>query len=65
MEQFFDILLELIKNVGFPIVVALICFWYINKKDIEHKEEVNKLAEAIQNNTRVMEKFLAKLGDER
>lgn len=55
----------LITTVGFPIAMCLLFAWYIYKrdekdsvKDLEHKEEVNKLSEAITNNTVVMEKIL-------
>lgn len=55
----------LITTVGFPIAMCLLFAWYIykrdemdNAKDLEHKEEVDKLSEAITNNTFVMEKLL-------
>lgn len=55
----------LITTVGFPIAMCLLFAWYIYKrdekdsnKDIEHKQEVDKLSEAITNNTIVMEKIL-------
>lgn len=55
----------LITTVGFPIAMCLLFAWYIYKrdekdsaKDLEHKEEVDKLSEAIRNNTIVMEKLL-------
>ena len=36
-------------------------FWYINKRDDIHKEEINKLSEAVNNNTLVMQKLLDRL----
>lgn len=51
----------LISTVGFPIVVCLICFWYINKQQEQHKEETDKLAEALNNNTLVMQKLVDRL----
>ena len=55
----------LITTVGFPIAMCLLFAWYIYKrderdstKDLEHKNEVDKLSEAITNNTIVMEKIL-------
>lgn len=53
---------NLVTQVGFPIAVCLICFWHIKKLTEEHKEEVNKLSEALNNNTIVMQKILTKLG---
>lgn len=54
----------LITSVGFPIVVCLICFWYIKTMTESHKDEVKKLAEAIQNNTLVMQQLVDKMGGE-
>ena len=55
----------LITTVGFPIAMCLLFAWYIYKrderdsaKDLDHKEEMDKLSEAITNNTVVIEKLL-------
>lgn len=52
---------NIITNVGFPIAVCLICFWYINKMQEQHKAETDKLAEALNNNTLVMQKLINNL----
>lgn len=52
---------QLIGSVGFPIAACLICFWYINKQEERHKEEMNKLSEAINNNTKVMQELTIKM----
>ena len=52
---------SIITNVGFPIAVCLICFWYINKMQEQHKAETDKLAEALNNNTIVMQKLINNL----
>lgn len=52
---------SIITNVGFPIAVCLICFWYINKMQEQHKTETDKLAEALNNNTLVMQKLINNL----
>lgn len=57
-----DIILNAITTVGFPIVMCGILLWYTYKSQKNHKEEVTQLAEAIQNNTVVMEKILTKIG---
>ena len=59
----FNTVTQFIGSLGFPIAVCLICFWYINKREESHKDEVTKLAEAINNNTLVMQKLVARLGD--
>lgn len=57
-----DTVLNAITTVGFPIVMCGILLWYIYKSQKNHKEEVTRLTEAIQNNTVVMEKILTKIG---
>ena len=59
----FNTVTQFISTLGFPIAVCLICFWYINKREEQHKEEVNKLSEAVHNNTLVMQKLVDRLGD--
>lgn len=51
----------IISTVGFPICVCLLCFWYINKMQEQHKAETDKLAEALNNNTLVMQKLIDNL----
>lgn len=52
----------MITTVGFPIVCCGACFWYINKTGEQHKAEMDKMSEAINNNTNVMTKLIDKLG---
>lgn len=58
----FSSVAQIISTLGFPIAVCLICFWYINKREEQHREEVNKLSEAVHNNTLVMQKLVDRLG---
>lgn len=51
----------IVTTVGFPIAVCLILFWYINKIQEQHKAETDKLAEALNNNTLVMQELVGKL----
>ena len=53
---------QIIGSLGFPVAVCLICFWYINKQEEEHKGEVSKLTDAINNNTLIMQRLCDKLG---
>ena len=53
--------LQAISTVGFPIVVCLLCFWYIKQSSDTHKQEIDKLSEAVQNNTLVIQKLTDKL----
>lgn len=56
-----SIVLQAISTVGFPIVVAAAMFWKMNKQDEDHKQEMNKITEAINNNTIALTKLLDKL----
>lgn len=47
----FNSVLQAITTVGFPIVMCLILMWYINKTEERHKDETEKLTEALNNNT--------------
>lgn len=62
----------LIQTVGFPIVMCGLMAWYVkyisdkNREQITvereaHKEEMSEVIKAINNNTIVIEKLIAKL----
>lgn len=59
-----DVISNLISNLGFPVACVVAMFWMWNKERESHKEESDKWIEAINNNTRVMEKVLAKFDKE-
>lgn len=52
-----------ISTVGFPIVMCGALFWKMDKQDKEHKEEINKSTEAINNNTVALQKLMQMLSD--
>ena len=58
-------IIQLISNLGFPIVCCCALFWKMNKQDENHKEEIGTLTSALNNNTIVLEKVCAKLGDDK
>lgn len=58
MEQ---TVISAISSLGFPIVCCLIVLYMYWKSDQTHKAEVDKLSEAVHNNTIVMEKILERL----
>lgn len=47
-------IVNIISNVGFPIAVCLVMFYYMNKQSEKHKEEIDKLSETLQGNTKVL-----------
>lgn len=55
-------ILSIIQSFGFPIAVCVICFWYINKMNDEHKNEVSSLTDAIHEMRVVLQQLMDKLG---
>ena len=64
---------QLIGSLGFPIVCTIVCFWYIwkngesqrkmiQKMQDSHKDEIEKLRQTIDNNTRVMLQIYERVG---
>lgn len=53
-----------ISTLGFPIGMCLIMCYYINKINDAHKEETDKLSDALNNNTVVLQKLCDKLDSE-
>lgn len=45
----------LVSNVGFPIACVCILFWFQWQERKTHREETERFAEAIENNTVVMQ----------
>ena len=51
-------ILDIISNVGFPIFVCIVLLYQGKKEEDKHEEEVNKLSEALNNNTLVLQKLV-------
>ena len=51
---------QLIGSLGFPIVACGALAWFIYQQNKSHKEEMDKMSEAINNNTLVLNKLLIK-----
>ena len=51
-----------IQAVGFPIAACVALYLHMIHQDADHKDEVNQLREAINNNTAVMQRLIDKLG---
>lgn len=47
-------IVTLISNLGFPIVVCIALFYYMNKQNERHNSETDKLSETVQQNTQVL-----------
>ena len=57
-------LIQLVGSLGFPIVACGALFWRMVKSNEQHKEEMNKMSEAINNNTNAIVKLTEKLDKE-
>lgn len=62
-------IMQMVNSLGFPIIMCGFFAWYLVKRDAkdterdnQHREEVEKLSEAINNNTLVMQQIIDKLG---
>lgn len=59
-----NVLIQLIGSLGFPIVACGALFWRVVKSDELHKEEMNKMSEALNNNTSALVKLTERLDKE-
>lgn len=57
-------LIQLVGSLGFPIVACVALFWRMVKSDEQHKEEMNKISEALNNNTSALVKLTERLDKE-
>lgn len=57
-----SVITQLIGSLGFPIVACAALFYENYKQSERHAEETEKLTDAINNNTIVLQKLVDKLG---
>lgn len=57
-----DSWVQVIQTLGFPIAVAIAMFWQNTKLQEQHKEEMNKITEALNNNTIALTELKDKIG---
>lgn len=58
----FNAILQAISTVGFPIACCIYLIYSNNKSNEQHTEQVEKLRQTIDNNTKVMIKICSKMG---
>lgn len=56
-----DALIQLISSVGFPIAMCVYTMYTCQKMSEQHREEVSKLSETINNNTQAINDLTLKL----
>lgn len=66
----YTVLADIVSNYGFPIAVAVAMFWYVNKQDERHREEMGEMRKTLEENTSVLSGlkdiisvFITKMGD--
>lgn len=57
-------MIQLVGSLGFPIVACGALFWRMVKSDEQHKEEMNKMSEVLNNNTTALVSLTKKLEKE-
>lgn len=57
----YNIILQAVGSLGFPIVACTAMFWKVNEQDKTHKEQMDKLSEAVANNTKAIIALTEKL----
>lgn len=57
-------IIQLVGSLGFPIVMCGALFWRMVKSDEQHKAEMDKLSEALNNNTIALTKLSENLDKE-
>ena len=57
-------IITIISNVGFPIACCIFLYMHMNKQTELHHQEINILAEAINNNTSAVNELRARLKHE-
>ena len=49
-----DVITQAIGTIGFPIVMTLIMFYFLNKEQETHKAEMNELKDVIAGNNEIL-----------
>lgn len=57
-------IIQIVGSLGFPVVMCGALFWRQVKSDEQHKEEMDKVSEALNNNTQAIIKLSDKLDKE-
>lgn len=54
-------LTQLIGSLGFPIAMCIYLLWHQSKADENHKSEMDKITEALNNNTLALTKLAERM----
>ena len=53
----YNVVIDAISTLGFPIIVAAALFWYITKKDEQHHNEMKCMKESLDKNTSLLDEL--------
>ena len=54
-------IVTVVSQVGFPIAMCLVMAWYVKYTNDQHKEEIDKITEALNNNTLPVQKLCERM----
>ena len=52
--EYADMIVQIISTIGFPIAMCLIMFWFLNKEQETHKQEMLELKDVLARNNEVL-----------
>lgn len=52
--EYADMIVQVISTIGFPIAMCLIMFWFLNKEQETHKQEMLELKDVLARNNEVL-----------
>ena len=58
----YPVIMQTIGSVGFPIAMCLAMFFYMIKQNELHKAEIDRITEALNNNTIALNRLHDKMG---
>ena len=50
----YEVIINAVSTIGFPIVMCGIMFWFLNKEQETHKEEMLALKDVISKNNEIL-----------
>jgi len=53
----YEAIVSTISTLGFPIVVAGALFWYIMKKDEQHRDEMKCMRDSLDKNSSILDEL--------
>lgn len=57
----FSNIATLVSQFGFPIACCVAMFWFISKQESRHRDEIEAMTKALNNNTQVVAQMSTKL----